>query len=126
MSWVAVIGAGAAVAGKAIEADSKSNAGSSGSAAPSGLGFTTASAASYGTTIGNDGWSINFGSGSQTANPVKTTTSSYPQEKNPLSALQPVTVLQGQSCDSIGGISSESVLLLAVGALVAVKLLRQK
>lgn len=90
-----------------------------------GSGFTSASAASYGTTIGNDGWAINFG-GEQYASPTKTTTASYPTEPNPLTALQPVQVMPGQA-DQLGlGMSTQSILLIAVGLLVFVKVLRHK
>lgn len=54
---------------------------------------SSASAATYGTTLGNTGWSINFGAGNQTATPTSTSNAQYPVDRqaNPLgTSLAPV------------------------------------
>ncbi|MEO8805849.1 MAG: hypothetical protein ABI433_07195 [Burkholderiaceae bacterium] len=128
MSWVAVGTAAVGVVSAYAQADAKKGQGGAGGISgggDNGMNFQTASAASYGTNIGNDGWSINFGSGSQTTEQVKTTTSTYPTEQNPLSALQPVQVLPDQAAGYGAGMSTQDLLLLGVGALVVVKLIRK-
>lgn len=127
MSWVAVGTAAVGAVSAYAQADAKKGQGGAGGGVPqvdNSTKFDTASAASYGTNIGNDGWSINFGSGSQTTEQVKTTTSTYPTEQNPLTALQPVQILPDQAA-GYGGMSTQDLLLLGVGALVLVKLIRK-
>lgn len=130
MSWVAVGTAAVGAASSYAQADAKKKSQSGGGGGAPGIDnsmrFDTASAASYGTNIGNDGWSINFGSGSQTTEQVKTTTSTYPTEQNPLSALQPVQVLPDQAAGYGMGLSTQDMLLWGVGALVLIKLMRRK
>ena len=130
MSWVAVIGGAVTLGSAAIKADAASNApAGAGGAGMSGGGppsFSNPSAASYGTTIGNDGWSINFGSGTQIATPSKTTSASYPQQQqNPLTQLQPQYVLPDPGAAPLAGMDSQTLLLLAVGGLVLVKALHK-
>lgn len=129
MSWVAVGTAAVGAVSAYAQADAKKGqgggSGASGGGQDNSMRFDTASAASYGTNIGNDGWSINFGSGSQTTEQVKTTTSTYPTEQNPLSALQPVTVLPDQAAGYGMGLSTQDMLLWGVGALVLIKLIRK-
>ena len=120
MAWVAVIGGAVTLGTAAIKADASESAGSgSAGAMPT---FSNPSAASYGTTIGNDGWSINFGAGTQIATPSETNSASYPQQQNPLNQLQPVQQL-GQV--NAAGMDPQTLLLLAVGGLVLVKALRK-
>lgn len=124
MSYVAIIGGVATVAGAAIKADSAESASMFGGGAGGTPSFSNPSAASYGTTLGNDGWSINFGSGTQIATPSETNTASYPQQQNPLNDLQP----RQQFADQAGygsGTDAQTLLMLAVGGLVLVKALRK-
>jgi len=125
MSWVAVIGGAVTLGSTAIKADAASDQADARIAGGGGSmpGFTSPSAASYGTTLGNDGWSINFGSGSQIATPSETNTASYPQEANPLASLQPRQILPGQA----GAAPMDPTMLVAcaLGGLVLVKALRK-
>ena len=95
-----------------------------GSGGPDGPDFHDATSATYGTSLGNDGWSINFGGGTQIATPTSSQTGSYPTtQRNPLSDLaqqQP----QAMQAAGFGG-SSSTLILCAVGLLVAIKLLRK-
>ena len=126
MSWVAVIGGAVTLGSAAIKADAASNATPAGAGASGGPpSFSNPSAASYGTTLGNDGWSINFGSGTQIATPSETNSASYPQQQNPLTQLQPQYVLPDASPSLAAGMDSQTMLLLAVGGLVLVKALRK-
>ena len=122
MTWAAVVGGVVAVSTTAIKADAAENA-----AGPGGSGgppsFSNPSAASYGTTLGNDGWSINFGAGTQIATPSETNTASYPQQQNPLNNLQPQYQLPDQA--GAAQASSSTLVLLALGGLVLVKALRK-
>ena len=122
MAWVAVIGGVTAVATTAIKADAADPAGT-----PRASGgpptFSNPSAASYGTTLGNDGWSINFGSGTQIATPSETNTASYPQQQNPLNDLQPQYAIGNQAAPMQA--SSTTLVALALGGLVLVKALQK-
>ena len=125
MTWAAVIGGAVTLGAAAIKADAASNAAAPGAGASGGPpSFSNPSAASYGTTLGNDGWSINFGSGTQIATPSETNSASYPQQQNPLTQLQPQYVLP-DGAPSMAGMDSQTLLLLAVGGLVLVKALRK-
>lgn len=126
MSWVAVIGGAVTLGSAAIKADAAGNAPAGGAGMSGGPpSFSNPSAASYGTTLGNDGWSINFGSGTQIATPSETNSASYPQQQNPLTALQPVSVIPGSEPAGMVGASSDNLILLAVGGLVLIKALRK-
>lgn len=125
MSYVAIIGGVTTVAGAAIKADSAESAGMFGGGGAGGMPtFSNPNAASYGTTLGNDGWSINFGSGTQIATPSETNTASYPQQQqNPLNDLQPQYTVPAQAGYGSGG--SMTLVLLALGGVVLVKALRK-
>lgn len=75
--------------------------------------LSSASSATYGTTIGNDGWVINFGAGNQWASPVSSKAATYaPERPNPLTGLNPQQA-------GYGG----SLAMLAVAAVIAIKFL---
>lgn len=125
MAWVAVIGGAVTLGSAAIKADAASNAPGTvgnGGGLPS---YSNPSAATYGTSIGNDGWAINFGSGNQTANPTKRTTDSYvtpPPASNPLGVGGQYA---GDFAPVAAGLDVQTLLLLGLGGLVLVKALRK-
>lgn len=122
MSYVAIIGGVTSIAGAAIKADAADQAGTPGASGGPPT-FSNPNAASYGTTLGNDGWSINFGSGTQIATPTETNTASYPQQRNPLNDLQPQYAIGDQAAPMQA--SSTVLVALALGGLVLVKALRK-
>lgn len=121
MSWVAVIGTAGKVVQTGMAADAQENASWDRSIAQPGS-MSAPTAATYGTQLGNDGWSINFGSGDLSASPSETNSATYPTQTNPLSAVQPMQLLP--SPGGIGGLSIETMALLGVGGLVAIKMMR--
>lgn len=124
MTWAAVVGGVVAVGTTAIKADAAESAGMFGGGAGGMPSFSNPSAASYGTTLGNDGWSINFGAGTQIATPTESNTASYPQQQqNPLNDLQPQYQLGNQVAPVQAG--SGTLIALALGGLVLVKALRK-
>ena len=87
--------------------------------------LSSASSATYGTTIGNDGWIINFGSGAQWASPVSTSSASYPPDAQP----NPFTGFTGgpqQRPPMQAGYGGGNTLgMLAIAGLLAFKILRR-
>ena len=75
-----------------------------------------ATAATYGTMLGNDGWSVNF-SGQQVAMPSSNKTASYPADQTPNPLMYPQPVQAG-----MGG--GSGWLAVAVLAFVALKLIK--
>ncbi len=79
--------------------------------------LSSASSATYGTTIGNDGWVINFGSGTQWASPVSTSSASYPPDAQP----NPLTGLGPQQAGYGGG----TLAMVAIAGLLAYKFFKR-
>ncbi len=127
MSWVAVGTTAVGVVGAYAKQDAAKGS-SSGFMGGMGQSMTDASSATYGTTIGDDGWSINFGSGSQTANPVKTTQETYSDPMtmtpaNPLTGMaQQLPRLPAASYTSTGH-DPQTLFFIVLGGLL---LLRHK
>ena len=132
MAWVAVVGGVATLGTAYLKSQGSGSAGGDGSGfmGAAGPSLSDASAKTYGTTIGDDGWSINFGSGSQMAAPVKTTSASY---SDPMTATttNPLTGMRQQYAAvpdaSFGGspiaagIDSQTLLLLGAVGLVLLR-----
>lgn len=129
MAWVAVIGGATTLGAAAIKASSSQGSASGGSGFMGGMGQTDASSATYGTTIGDDGWSINFGSGSQVATPTKTTNETYSDagmtqsQPNPLTGLTQQTPRASSSSGygTSSGLDTQTLLLLAVGGFMLLR-----
>lgn len=78
-----------------------------------------ATAATYGTTLGNDGWVLNFGSGAQWSSPTSTAGATYAPDQTP-NMLG--TLLPAQQA----GYSPPGWIIVAVLAAVAWKFYRGK
>lgn len=130
MSWVAVGTTAVGVVGAYAKQDAaKGSAGGSGfMGGMGGSSMTDASSATYGTTIGDDGWSLNFGSGAQTASPVKTTNETYSDPMTMTTPENPLTGMRQQlprlpSTSYSSAPDTQTLLLIALGGLM---LLRHK
>ena len=142
MSYVAVIGGVVSLGSAYMKSQSTGTGSAGGAGGASGMGggglapvFTSPSAAAYGTTLGNDGWAINFGSGSQTANPTESNTARYQQEQSQstrqdnqprLNELQPIEQITYSDAGLMpAGMDTQTLLMLAVGGVCVVKLLNK-
>lgn len=77
-----------------------------------------ATAATYGTTLGNDGWVINFGSGAQWSSPSSSASSAYTPDQTP-NALGTLAANQA-------GYSPPLWVMASVAALLAWKFYRRR
>lgn len=81
--------------------------------------MSSASSAAYGTTLGNDGWVINFGSGAQWASPVSTSSASYPPPDT-----QP-NVLTGLGPQQQAGYGGGTLAMVTIAGLLAYKFFKR-